>query len=166
MAFKNPFGNAGSSAVSGGDSESWAKKCLRICGAAWPVEKSLWIIALLIIIAGLGKLALGYGFLPGFDFPAASSDKWQAVFLVNNQVYFGHIKSYNKGYVVLKDVYYLQVTQQLQPPSGQPLLNLIKLGSELHGPEDIMFIPKDRILFWENMKPDAQVVKAIESTRK
>ena len=123
------------------------------------------IIVLVLVVGGLWKFTAGYGFLPSFDFPATAADKWQAVFLVNNQVYFGHLKSYNREYVVLDEVYYLQVSQ-LQPPAAQPQLNLIKLGQELHGPEDQMFIPKDRILFWENMKADSQTVQAIESTRR
>lgn len=168
MALRNPFSNAGSSAASGGGDEPWLQRCLDVCRTVWPVEKSLWIIALLIIIAGLWKIASGYGVLPGFDFPLTYRSQWQAAFLVNNQVYFGHLKGYNKGYAVLRDVYYLQVTQPLQPqnPNQPPTLNLVKLGNELHGPTDIMFLPKDKILFWENMKPDSEVVKAIESTRR
>ena len=34
------------------------------------------VIILLVVLAGLGKLAMGYGFLPGFDFPAASTETW------------------------------------------------------------------------------------------
>lgn len=145
--------------------EAWFSRCSDWCKKWFRTDKALGLIALFILVAGLGKLASGYGILPGFDFPIASGDKWQAVFLVNNQVYFGHLKNHNQGYVVLDDVYYLQVSQ-LQPPQAQPQLNLIKLGQELHGPEDRMFIPKDRILFWEEMRPDAQVVQAIKSTRR
>lgn len=130
--------------------------------------KALWIIAVILVLFGVGKAAAELGIFPGkSDFPSADSSKWQAVFLANNQVYFGHIDDYNKGYAVLKDVYYLQVTQAIQPPPAgqQPQLNLVKLGDELHGPEDMMYIPKDKILFWEHMKADSQVVQAIESTR-
>ena len=38
---------------------------------------------------------------------------------------------------------------------------LQKLGSELHGPEDQMVINRDQVQFWENLKDDGQVVKAI-----
>jgi hypothetical protein len=34
---------------------------------------------------------------------------WQAVFLSNEQVYFGKLKSANSSYPVLEDIYYLQV---------------------------------------------------------
>jgi hypothetical protein len=37
----------------------------------------------------------------------------------------------------------------------------VKLGSELHGPQDAMFIDSDKVMFWENMKDDSKVVQAI-----
>lgn len=40
-------------------------------------------------------------------------------------------------------------------------ISLAKLGNELHGPEDKMFINSDQLLFWENLKDDGQVAKAI-----
>ena len=90
---------------------------------------------------------------------------WQAVFLTNNQVYFGHF--YYRPFIsttTLKDIYYLQITQPLQPQGDiqpQPEFKIIKLGSEIHGPKDKMVIPKSQILFWENLRDDSLVVKAI-----
>jgi len=91
---------------------------------------------------------------------------YQAVFLSNNQVYFGKLSNAASQYPVLKDIYYLQVTQVLQPAdpnAPQQQLNLVKLGGELHGPKDEMRINRDQILFVEDLKPDSQVVTAIES---
>lgn len=165
MAIKNPFGAAQSPIV--GEMPSARSRIARWL-SSWPLEKSLGIILALLVLGGLVKLGASYGIVPSVDFPATSGKKWQAVFLVNNQVYFGRLKNYNRGYVRLDDVYYLQITQALQPqaPGQPPQLNLVKLGGELHGPEDRMFIPKDRILFFEDMKADSQVVQAIESTRR
>lgn len=98
------------------------------------------------------------------DFPRVDKNKWQAVFLNNNQVYFGHVKNEGGGYVALTDIFYLRATQPLQQGSqSEPQLSLVKLGSELHGPEDMMHIPKNVILFWENLKDDSQVVQAIKA---
>lgn len=131
-------------------------------------KKWIWhilgaIVLLWIIWALLGR----FGIVASYDFPKVSKSQWQAVFLTNNQVYFGHLKQYNRRYVKLSDVYYLQAAQALQQGEA-PGVNatLVKLGSELHGPEDIIYIPKDKILFWENMRNDSQVVRGIESTRK
>ena len=97
-------------------------------------------------------------------------DKYQAVFMTNGQVYFGKLQKLDAGYTELTDVYYLQVQQSVQPgtdqaaaaDSEQPQVSLTKLGNELHGPTDKMHISKDQILFWENLKDDSTVVKAIK----
>ena len=83
-------------------------------------------------------------------------------------MYFGKISASGR-FIKLTDVYYLQATDLLQQAgskisSSDPnqKLQLIKLGSELHGPTDAMYIEKDKILFWENMKDNGKVVEAIK----
>jgi hypothetical protein len=120
---------------------------------------SVLIGAVLLLIATL----YATGFL-GASFPSVPRGSWQAVFLTNNQVYFGHVRAAAGEYVLLTDVFYLRVSQPLQQeaPNPPPLIELVKLGGELHGPEDAMYIPKNAILFFENMKPDSPVVQEIE----
>ena len=100
------------------------------------------------------------------------ADKYQAVFLTNGQVYFGKLSNPTRDYLTLRDIYYLQVTQpplqgsvgqtQQQATQGQqPQVSLVKLGNELHGPEDEMYISRSQLLFYEDLKEDGQVVKAI-----
>jgi len=103
-----------------------------------------------------------------FSAPKADKSKWQAVFLTNGQVYFGHLQVLSKEYIKLNSIYYLQVQQPVQPQTGggQSNINLVKLGGEIHGPEDTMFIPADRVLFWENLRADSQVIKVIEQINK
>jgi hypothetical protein len=38
---------------------------------------------------------------------------------------------------------------------------LIKLGNEIHGPEDEIIIPKSQLLYFENLKPGGTVSKTI-----
>ena len=84
------------------------------------------------------------------------SNAYQAVFLTNDQIYFGHLKNINPNYLILSDVYYVKVDQS---GSGQ----LVKLGTgEPHGPKDKMIINQDQVLFWENLKFDSPVVKTIQ----
>ncbi len=133
------------------DSNLMNSKKFKIC---------FWVIVGLILAAVVMKVWWA-------NFPWVSSSKWQAVFLSNGQVYFGHIKPlWNREYVSLTNIYYLQVLQPLQQgqTGAAPNINLVKLGGELHGPEDVMYIPRDKILFWENMKADARVVRAIEQS--
>ncbi|HEX8762747.1 MAG TPA: hypothetical protein VF733_03215 [Candidatus Saccharimonadales bacterium] len=93
-------------------------------------------------------------------------DKYQAVFLTNGQVYFGKLNRVHDSFVDLQEIYYLN--SQQQPESGnkneaqQTSFSLVKLGCELHGPADQMIINRDQISFWENLKTDGKVAKAIE----
>lgn len=91
---------------------------------------------------------------------------YQAVFLDNGQVYFGKLGASGK-WLKLSDIYYLQANQSLQQTSGGTAdgsqnIELVKLGGELHGPSDAMYIERDKILFWENLKDDSKVIDAIE----
>jgi hypothetical protein len=70
----------------------------------------------------------------------------------------------------LTDVYYLQAKttsddSKLQSTTDNANLDnvtMIKLGEEIHGPEDKMVISKDQVLFYENLKTDGKVAQAIE----
>lgn len=96
------------------------------------------------------------------------TDKYQAVFLnsQDGQVYFGKLSVYNRSLYRLSDIFYVRVEQPIQPEGAnqqqQANISLAKLGNELHGPEDEMFISKDKVLYWENLKDDGQVKKAIQ----
>lgn len=96
--------------------------------------------------------------------------KYQAVFFTNGQVYFGKLQTLNGGYMKLTDIFYLQAqssssseTKNLQDTSNQSSadVQLIKLGNEIHGPNDEMIINKDQILFFENLKKDGKVADSI-----
>lgn len=132
----------------------------------------LLIIASVVFIANMTLQLLGKNNLGNAK---VNNDRYQAVFLTNGQVYFGKLDDVNSGYVKLTDIYYLQVSQAadtnpdeegIQPADDQQQqqISLAKLGKELHGPEDVMFISRDQVLFWENLKgsEDSQVTKAIE----
>ena len=125
--------------------------------------KLIWIIILIVVIVLVvlwqtGKLGIGGG--------GSDTSSYQAVFLTNNQVYFGKLSNADSQYPTLKEVYYLQITQALQPleQDAPPVtnINLVKLGGEIHGPVDEMVINRDHILFFEDLKDDSQVVTAIK----
>lgn len=92
-----------------------------------------------------------------------ATDKYQAVFLENGQVYFGKIVALNSKFINLQNVFYLNSQSQSedQKTTQNNQFTLIKLGCELHGPYDRMVVNRDQITFWENLKDDGQVVKTI-----
>jgi hypothetical protein len=96
------------------------------------------------------------------------TDKYQALFLdsQDGQVYFGKLAIYNDDLYELTDIYYVRVETPVQPEgeeaaAAQQNISLAKLGNELHGPQDVMYVSRDKVLYWENLKDDGQVVKAI-----
>lgn len=119
----------------------------------------------LLILFGAAFLSVQLNFFS----PRPSGDRWQAVFLANGQVYFGKLELSGRDYVTLTNIYYLQAPQGLQqapaPDAAPPNLNLVKLGAELHGPEDRMVIAQDQVLFWEDLKDSSKVVQAIANAQ-
>ncbi len=113
--------------------------------------------------------------------PRPDGSTYQAVFLTNGQVYFGKLSGESTRTPKLEDVFYLQANQALQQgqPSEaraatgtpgtapSPQFSLAKLGkAEIHGPQDRLFLNKQQVLFWEDLRSDSQVVKTIAEYKK
>lgn len=107
------------------------------------------VIAVLLIVGAV------------YSYQNKKDHTYYAVFLTNDQVYFGSISRWGDEYVVLKSAYYLQA----QPQAGNQQVQLVKRGSELHLPSGKMKISRDQILFIEELSPDSQVSKTIEAGR-
>ncbi|PIU57084.1 MAG: hypothetical protein COS89_05260 [Deltaproteobacteria bacterium CG07_land_8_20_14_0_80_38_7] len=104
----------------------------------------------------------------GEENQSQAEEEYSAVFLSNGQVYFGRVgETANRNYTELIDIYYLQAynppLQQAanEQSATQPELSLVKLGNELHGPQDRMEINNDHIVFIEHLKTNGKVVEAI-----
>ena len=126
-------------------------------------------IKTLILLMIISALVVFYFFLGGKQLLSPQNENtYQAVFLTSGQVYFGKFSARGRWFV-LRDVYYLQAQDSLQsegdtasPLSRPQKIEMVKLGAELHGPEAEMFIERDKVLFWENMKSDSKVLEAIK----
>lgn len=122
------------------------------------------LYSLTVLIVSLAVYAFVLGGRDTSQSKFVAKDAYQAVFLNGGQVYFGKITSSNSKYMTVADIYYLRVNQQVQP--GQTAQNndvsLVKLGCELHGPQDQMVINQEQVVFWENLKTDGQVAKAVK----
>lgn len=136
-------------------------------GIAWFKFGSIGLLFSLtvLVVAVIASLAFSKGSLD--EFKMVDGNKYQAVFLNGGQVYFGRIKDLNAKTIRLDDIYYLRVNQQVQP--GQQAnandVSLVKLGCELHGPQDQMLVNREQVVFWENLKDDGQVAKAVKQYR-
>jgi len=132
------------------------------------IARSTLVVAAALIVSAL---LLGWIIGNNDDGPTGyqniDSKRYQAVFLSNGQVYFGKLTNSGSELVKLTNIWYLQVQQGTQSAdalndSSKNQVSLAKMGNELHGPDDSMSIAKDQVLFWENLKDDSKVVKAIK----
>ena len=131
------------------------------------------IIAILAVVVVAGLIVAGSILFRQFSSGTAiDSNKYQAVFLSNGQVYFGKLQNSGGEYLKLTDVFYLQT--KTDPASQNPQttstngnnVELVKLGSEIHGPDDQMVINHSQVLFYENLKPDGRVSQSITNYAK
>ena len=88
---------------------------------------------------------------------------WVAVFLTNEQVYFGKIRNLSRHDSGLENIFYLD-QEDFDQETGMPKpgKKLIKLGNEIHGPKDFMLITRQHVLFLENLTESGLVVSAIK----
>lgn len=129
--------------------------------------------------------------LGGSGSPLAQASGYQAVFLTNNQVYFGKLSGLYSDSPVLREAYYLKVdtladtapavkapvvakdksgkeatpaaAPKSTPAAPRTVTNLIKLGDELYGPVDEMRLNPDQILYVEDLRDNSQIVASIKS---
>ena len=129
-------------------------------------KKRKWPLFLIGIVVVVAVLIGGYFAKQVISPSPINKDKFEAVFLTNGQVYFGRLTR-GHGYYKLSDVYYLQNKTGEDTNASDQLgsntdVELIKLGNEVHGPEDVMIIESSQVLFFENLKNDGNVVKTIQ----
>lgn len=120
---------------------------------------SLIVLGIVIGIMGTGFFVdlIKYDRYDKNDF--IDPNVYQAVFLTNDQIYFGHLRDINSDYLILNDVYYVKIGED---GSGQ----IVRLGAiEPHGPENVMTISKNQVLFWENLRDDSQVARTIQQIK-
>ena len=133
-------------------------------------KKYIIIVAIIFLLLTIfGATCLFFYKNKSVDLVGVNKNQYQALFLTNGQVYFGKLEKADSNTIKISDIYYLQVQQAVQPKDDEKQQNetqLVKLGEELHGPEDQMFIDRDQVIFWENLKDNGKVVEAIKSYKK
>lgn len=125
-------------------------------------RKIIAAVAAAIVVGAIGLLVWYHWSYSSKSF--IDGAKYQAIFTTNNQAYFGKMQILSDGTYRMTNVYYLQqagtTAQRANTDNQTP--QLVKMGSELHGPEDAIVFPADQVQFWENLKSDSKVTKAID----
>lgn len=123
----------------------------------WLMPVIAAVVAVLLLV-GAAKLLWG-GAADGID-----HGKYQAVFLVSSSlpsnVYFGKLERISDGYYKLTDVYYLRTSTESTDANGN--VTLTKMTTELHAPDDALILPREQVLYYQNMTDGSKVVQAIE----
>lgn len=128
-----------------------------------------WTVGLAFLVLALA--VGGWSVWPSNKSVDAGIDasKYQAVFLTNGQIYFGDLYSYNDEYLRLTTGYYPQAKttdsadiENEESTTATSGIQLIRLGDEVYGPENEIFISKKQILHYENLKPDSKVSQLID----
>jgi hypothetical protein len=121
-------------------------------------------VAVVVVFALLAVGAAKYSFHKR-EIQKIDPNSYQLVQIAGTQSYIGHLKFSGHGKdAVLSDVYYVQQTPaatDTKNAATDPGFALRKLGGEIHGPEDIMHLNWQNVLFWENLKADSKVVQGI-----
>lgn len=132
------------------------------------------VFVFMIIVA----LDQSYKFTSAFRNDIQTKSKWQAVFLSNDQVYFGHLSQYGINYWRLDNAHYIKVTKvpvapsaaqdpkaktnsQDQQPQFENRTSLVKLSDDMHEPENTLYIPKENILFWQDLQNSSSIVQTL-----
>jgi hypothetical protein len=125
--------------------------------------RDLRLVALVVgILAVIGIFGL-----QKFNTAGVNKGSYQLVSLANGQAYIGKLtNSPTSGFLHLKEVYTIQsgATSATDQSNSQP--QLVKLRDQLAGSEDEIYLNKDQVVFWENLRSDSKVTKAIQEANK
>lgn len=125
----------------------------------WPTVGGMAIaIVALVAFWSLPKLASA-------DTP--DSTKYQIVYTVNGQAYFGKIVAINDDFLVMQHVYVAKsenvpnTATEKQKQDLEQNTAIVRTTSQVYGPEDKMQLSKQNVLFWQDLSKTSKVSQAI-----
>ena len=125
-------------------------------GRTWLTRVILTVVAA-VVIAGAAVY--------WYKRPAATPEMttpYQAVLLTNGSAYFGRLEGLGTPFPVLRDVFYVQSSQD--PQTKQVSNILVKRGKEWHAP-DRMIINSNMIVLVEPVSPGSRVAQLIAQAK-
>lgn len=127
----------------------------------------LWTIIIVVLVVLIGVAGWFVWSNAKSGATGIDTSKYQALFLSNGQVYFGKLESYNDEYFKLTTVYSAQAATAGTETDDEDTkaagdVQLVRLGDEVYGPENEVFVSKQQILHYENLKNDSKVTQLIQ----
>ncbi len=124
------------------------------------------IVALTGIVILIGAMLAAAFLLPRGE--RINANAYQVVYLATGQAYFGKLQNTSGEYLVLREPYTAQdVTPEGEavPENQQASTTLLKVSQQTYGPEDVLSLRSEQVLFWQNLRSDSKVSKAIEDKK-
>jgi hypothetical protein len=124
---------------------------------------ALPLLALVVglVLGALAMMAFGSDDSDGNPFGGrVDEDRYQAVILSNDKVYFGRISDASSAFFALDDAFFLRETREDE--NAAPQRALLPVNAELHAPENRMLIRKDEVVLIENLAEDSPVLTEIQ----
>lgn len=140
----------------------------RIMGMLIKSKKLIIVGAVVLLVLWLG-VALWNALHPGI--PGVDQAKYQAVFLVDGTQYVGKLTNLDSNHYKLTSAFFVTanttpvVSDQSSRQNATNQVALVKLDTGLLNSENEMTIPKDKVLFYENLKSDGQAAKLIDNNK-
>lgn len=131
--------------------------------------KRTWLLLVLLAGALLAWLVLSRLLAPPLI--GVNQNQYQAVFLTDGTQYVGKLEAYDSAHYKLTSAYFVsssqtpQVSDKGSAPTASNQVALVKLENGLLGAENTMTIPRDKVLFYENLKPDGQAAKLLQKNQ-
>jgi hypothetical protein len=122
-------------------------------------------VALVLAVRQPGWLSGGKKLLSGEIKPfgqsnsAKDTDGYWAVYLDSGQIFYGRKDKQNQNYVTMNNVFYYQPGVRSVKAEN---IRIIKVGTEIHQPQDYIYINKQHIERQEQLSDDSKVVEAIK----
>lgn len=92
------------------------------------------------------------------------ASKYQAVYLANGQMYFGKLQNTDGDFLVIKTPYTVQsVAADSKATAEQSTTTLLKVSSQVYGPEESVAIKASQVTFWQNLRDDSKITQAIKA---
>jgi hypothetical protein len=118
------------------------------------------ILVIAVVVVAIAIAATGW--MLGHPRAVPFTTTYQAVMLINGQVYFGRLEGYGTSNPVLTEVYYVQSTIDSQTRQQSNILK--KRSTDWHGP-DRMYINPQQIVSVESVNPDSRVGELIKELK-
>jgi hypothetical protein len=132
-----------------------------------PKRRNWWLIGIgAVVVSVIAGLVVGK--LMGVAATQPRDDRYQVVFLNNDQVFFGKLKNTTGEYLRLEQAYQTRQSEvpenatEEQKKATNSNLSLVKVGSLVYGPENVLMIRADNVIFWQDLSDDSKVTRAIE----